>query len=859
MPLPQRLPAPLALAAIALALAFSPASASPQGTWLRIGDPPNPPVFQSHAAAYDSVGDRLLVYMPYHFVNSNPVGSDDIWEFRLSMPDSGWRQIATFGTGPMGMTNPSVVFDQVNRNLLLFGGWPGYPGSDPMTTKLWKLSFAGTPTWSVVPTGTDTLRVRFDAFMCLDDSTRSLVLYGGTAFFGDHYRPVNDAWTLPIDSATPDWSVVPTSNPPPPERYSPQVAWDAQRRRVLVHGGVLYTAYGTLTETWALTLGDPGHWDPLATTGPQIVRANGGALVDRAGDRLLLAPGTSNFYPPPANERYVYQLPLAPGGEWSLAPAADSFDVSPYRVALAHDTRRERMVTIGGVLTHAFSMTDGSGWQRLWPPDPVRSPETITGNVLVSDAAHQAIWSVGGTEQSGFGDLWKLDASADALWSWYPQPSPMTMSGHAAALDAAGQRILVTRLDSQMTQVIALTTAGTPAQTVWTPADTFPPYRVDESAIVDPVRQRLIVFGGQYFGPHFGGTSFDDLWSVPFSNLSAWTPLTPAPGPAPSGRGAQFAFYDDVNDRMVMIGGWQQSGGPIRHYQHDAWALSLADTPTWTKLDSAAWNPPVFGRLTYDPVDRRLFLFHASVFGSPSATVVYTRGIADSDTWSVIETGGDAPDVDAPIAFAPWCDRLVVVSTNGDGPQDDETWALQVDHVVAALASLESVDASPELVSIAWRIGGSNGAPVTLSRRAADGTWQVLGDLLPDGEGRVAYDDRDVTAGTLLTYRLSDGAHTLIETAVRVPLRTALSFAGARPAPARGAAHLAYALPAAEPVTLELYDVRGARVLTHDLGVQPAGEHEWTWRETASLRPGLYLARLIAGTNRRDAKVLLLP
>jgi hypothetical protein len=123
----------------------------------------------------------------------------------------------------------------------------------------------------------------------------------------------------------------------------------------------------------------------------------------------------------------------------------------------------------------------------------------------------------------------------------------------------------------------------------------------------------------------------------------------------------------------------------------------------------------------------------------------------------------------------------------------------------------------------------------------------------------VSFEDRDVTPGAQLDYRLSDDTRTLAEASVSVPLRTLLSFAGARPSPARGAAHMVFALPQASPVTLELFDVRGARVLSRELGMRAAGKHEWTWRETATLRPGLYLARLTGNAGRKEAKVVLLP
>ena len=627
---------------------------------------------------------------------------------------------------------------------------------------------------------------------------------------------------------------------------------------MLVHGGLSYTGVSARTDTWALSVAGPGHWDELGTTGLQLVRVYGGALVDPEHDRLVVGPASSSQYPPPASELDSYELPLAAGGEWRVAPAAHPFTPSQLTYVVVHDTRRPRMITIGNRMTHALSLTDGSGWQRLWPPDPPAAPDVLSGNVLVSDASHQAIWSVGGSEAAGFDDLWKLDAGGGAQWTWYPLGDQLPPSGLAAVLDAAGQRILGVHSGYPGAVVKSIDIAGGPAVTAFEAQGVSPPPRVDHTVVLDPVRRQLVLFGGQIFLAHFSGHSYDDVWTLPLDDLTTWTEQTPS-GPTPPARGSHFAFYDDLHDRMVVFGGWQQGGGPIRHFQHDAWALSLAGTPTWAALSGPAWDPPVEGRITYDAVNRRLYLFHGASLESPGATLVYTRGTDDGDAWTLLDTSGDPPLFDGPIALALWADRLVVVSTNRDGPQSDETWALQIDHAVPALASLESVDSSPEHVAIAWRLGDSNGGAVALARRAGDDPWRTLRLLMPDGEGRVAYDDRDVAPGQLLGYRLSDGARTLIETTVRVPERTPLAFAGACPSPARGAAHLAFTLPAASPVTLDLYDVRGARVLSRELGVQPAGAHEWTWPETSTLRPGLYLARLTTSAGRRDARVVMLP
>ena len=78
------------------------------------------------------------------------------------------------------------------------------------------------------------------------------------------------------------------------------------------------------------------------------------------------------------------------------------------------------------------------------------------------------------------------------------------------------------------------------------------PARSGHSAIYDPVRDRMVVFGG-YSGT--GYTYFlNDVWVLSLAGMPAWTQLTPT-GTPPSARYGHSAIYDPVRDRMVVFGG----------------------------------------------------------------------------------------------------------------------------------------------------------------------------------------------------------------------------------------------------------------------------------------------------------------
>src|SRR5262249_30665628 len=64
-----------------------------------------------------------------------------------------------------------------------------------------------------------------------------------------------------------------------------------------------------------------------------------------------------------------------------------------------------------------------------------------------------------------------------------------------------------------------------------------PSARYGQTAVYDPVRYRMVVFGGAN-----GNQFFNDVWALSLAGSPVWTQLTP-PGPLPSGRRRHTAIY----------------------------------------------------------------------------------------------------------------------------------------------------------------------------------------------------------------------------------------------------------------------------------------------------------------------------
>jgi hypothetical protein len=145
------------------------------------------------------------------------------------------------------------------------------------------------------------------------------------------------------------------------------------------------------------------------------------------------------------------------------------------------------------------------------------------------------------------------------------------------------------------------------------------------------------------------------------------------------------------------------------------------------------------------------------------------------------------------------------------------------------LASLVSVESSPDRVLLTWAVASSTPIRAEVHRSAGESEgWVQVGD--PESRGdRLVFEDRDVTPGARLGYRLVEleetGEAVLDEVWVTVPLPATLSLAGASPNPAGHGITIRFSLPGDGEATLELFDLRGRRVARRDVGDLGVGEH----------------------------------
>lgn len=572
-------------------------SGAPQWTPLTPSGTP-PTSRREHTAIYDPVRDRMIVFGG--FASSTPNYRNDVWALSLG-GSPGWTQLAPSGTPPAGRRNHAAVYDPVGDRMIVFGGSDGTDRND-----VWALSLAGTPTWTQLsPSGTpptprsahsaiyDAAQPRVIVFGGNDGTYRAdvwaLTLSPAPAWTqltpsgfppdgrADHaaiYDPVgqrmivfgewdgrlaliNEVYALSL-GATPEWSLISPTTTRAAGRWGHTAVYDPDLERMIVFGGLPNYA----NDAWAFSLDGSAAWTELSPiTNAPSGRWFHAAAYDAVRDRVVITGG----YPNNVHDAWTLNLGGQPG--WTRLNTSGASPAGRKNHSAIYHPIRDRVVVFGGFLTY---------------PDDV-------GLVLYQN------------------DTWMLSTGAIPEWTEvHPSGTPPDIRDeHSAIYDPLRDRMIVFgghRGYFNYNDVWALSLGETLVWTQLFPAGTPPVGRRRHNAIYDPLRDRMVVFGG-YDTP--GLSCLNDVWALSLGENPAWTQLTPS-GTPPSPRGRQCAVHDPLRDRMVVFGGYDCAPG----FRNDTWALSLQDPPAWTQLAPSGTLPSVRGgaTTTYDPLRDRMIV-----------------------------------------------------------------------------------------------------------------------------------------------------------------------------------------------------------------------------------------------------------
>ncbi|MBI5709372.1 MAG: hypothetical protein HZC42_03585 [Candidatus Eisenbacteria bacterium] len=842
------LPRVLAVALATLAAPPSSSAGAADGAWTELP----PPVRSRQAAILDPVLRRLMVF-------GGDVGGarwtprNDVWVAALDGPRR-WTKLTNAGEAPAERVGAAAAYDAVRRRMLLFGGL-GAGGS--ALNDLWALSLDGTPAWTrLTPRGTAPIP-RFGHTMTCDPAGDRFVVFGG---WYQSFVPLNDLWQLaPGDSLA--WTEIRPPDPRPPARAEHSAVLDPAGRRLVVFGGTA-DWWRTDGDVWSLDLDGPPAWTDLTARlpgGPRFGRAGHAAVVDPARDRMLVFGGEANEPHGPTRPDSVLALSFA-DSSWSVVAATGGRPSGRIWTSLLLDSLADRVLMFGGDPWDAVPV---DLWTLTLSGVPQWTPLEIGGRPAYSSGPTVLDGPRGRLLRFTSPDVWACSLRDSPQWERLETagPVPPPRDGAAAVFDPVRERLVIFggvgrgRSPFQLGDVWALSLGGAPAWTELAPSGSGPSPRAWASMIHDPLRDRLVIYGGDSTGANNG------VWELTLGAVPSWTLLTPNTGDgAPGPRTQASAIYDPLRDRMLVFGG-MVPGDVVGTDWNDVWAFSLADASGWTRL-------PV-------PVDYLLLRHgHAAMYDAARDRMVVIGGARGlymegyrSDVWALSlggrlrweflqPDGGPTPIwIRASAVADPVEDRALL-----DGP--GAVWSLAWTQPLPSAIALESAEADAWDIVLQWRAAGATDFTAILERAAAPGAWRGVASLRPDAAGRLVWREPPAAPGARLGYRLrvTGGGRTgyygttWLDAPAAAPR---LALEGLRPNPGTDDLAVAFTLADGSPARLELFDLEGRRALARDIEPLGPGSHVLPFATGVRLRPQLYLLRLTQGARSAAKKVAI--
>jgi len=667
-------------------------------------------------------------------------------------------------------------------------------------------------------------------------------------------------------TGTASWTGLATSGTGPGGRRAPSLVYDSKLDRVLVYGG--FNFGGPLfDETWSLSLSGTPTWSFLTPTqSVALARYAHTAVIDSVGRRMIVSGGEGPGFTVGYDDTWALDLD-APAGSavWTqLAPPPATHPAARAFSVAAVDPLHQRMVLFGGYFGDAWGADlwslDLTGTPAWAPLDPnTEPPPRMAGQIGVIDGtAQEMVIGLGNGLESS---TWTRPLDHDQNWHHVPTSTPDARSGSTAFADEAGGRAVAfggeasgaTMMDSTWTYQFA-----PPGWSPLTPG-VKPSARADALGLFDPVRRKLIMFGGRGKTPVGHDRALADTWIFDAAT-NQWAPL--AAGGAVGGRWDAAGVYDPTRDRLVLFGGRDTTFAILS----DTYVLPLSPGGTWTLLPTTGTPPAPFGAYqgtmgggVYDQNGDRLL-----IIAYQDSLRVWSLPMTGPAVWSELTPSGRRPQIDD---FAMGLDatrgRAVLYGRNYNRSLDAQTWALYFDETTTAVeVSLVRSDASEDRVRLEWAVETGSVGMVTVYRRENPEDWQPIASIHPNGTGRLILEDSDVHPGARYDYRLGTveegGEHYFGEVSIVVPSGSAVRLDGARPNPAVGPLELGFSLAGDEPATLELLDVGGRRLLAKEVGSLGRGEHVMRMADPDALPAGLYFVRLVRGRTVLTSRVAII-
>ena len=508
-----------------------------------------------------------------------------------------------------------------------------------------------------------------------------------------------------------------------------------------------------------------GVWSALDGGPAPPARREYAAVYDRVHHRYIMFAGFTNeqgggyFL---FNE--VWVLTLGDPPTWSQVEIPGTVPGGRHSPQWGYDPARNRLLIFGGYGSHypespyaylndiwELNLNDDPSWNELVAQGT--APEGRLAGAAVYDVLHQRFVGFGGTAGLPI-DTWQLDLKDQPVWSTVP-------------------------------------TNGVE-----------PPGSYGMTTIFDPVRNRMLIFGGSVSAEYFD--THNNTWELDLQpETPQWRQLSPT-GPLPAARRSLTSIFDPRRDRMVIFGGWDGTPNE-KAFLGDTWVLSLS-TPdgAWTQL-------------------------------APEGTLPTER------------------DVMAAI-YDPSGDRMVLFGGWSGTNMLDDTQFLTWDDVGQAATVSSSAEIDDGVARLEWITQNTTSPIGAVYRRQHSTEWTSLGTVEADAQGIISFEDNTVIAGQEYGYQIVVSSEigdefigevwTSTSTAIGDRTPSAAMALQVSPNPAVGTLTALYTVANDDAAHIEMFNVRGQRILAREIGSVGAGAHRVEIGNAKDYPSGVYFLRL---------------
>ena len=282
--------------------------------------------------------------------------------------------------------------------------------------------------------------------------------------------------------------------------------------------------------------------------------------------------------------------------------------------------------------TTAPAQNDGLAYSRVSAGGPL--PSGRLDGVIAHDVPGRRLLLFGGQDGASRNDLWAFSLDSQQWQELNPSGArPPARFGHTAIFDPVRRRLIV--FGGQTAAFFSDTWAYDIAANSWqqlAPDNAGPSKRYAHSAIYDAARDRMVISHG-----FTDAGRFDDTWAFQLA-ANSWQNLTP-PGSKPLRRCLHHAVYDQGNNQMLLFGGCASGFGPCP--LDDLWSFDL-NASQWTeRRPSSRPSARQWYGMTFDSARGRLVLFGGSgTRGSLNDTWEYDPV---ANAWTQITPRGELP------------------------------------------------------------------------------------------------------------------------------------------------------------------------------------------------------------------------